>query len=457
MKALGEFERFLLWESTTRDTVDFKTIYVDIAEDLVAGLLLSQLVYWHLPNSEGQSKLQVYKDGHYWVAKKRTAWYDEIRITPKQADRAIKILETKGIIETCLHRFNGAPTTHLRIMPAGFLEAWRSVLSQRSKSICPKEQQPFAPDDEIEIDETDKSLTETVTETPSQSTAEDPAADAPDPPTAQKRLADMRARLGDNPLDLCANVAKAQAETGGVIWTVPVEAGGTDTVGNLMLDAWLEAKRIDPTVTPETVKQNFRQTFSKLAATMHSLKDCPDLAAQAVSVVLDPENEEFNYYTYSDPIVKKFSQDWTGVVLRLLSGWTGYLNDDHEHERYAPTSTVVYANDLLPTEPESLEEMPWLSPAPLPELDLFWRTCQQELEGRLTRATYYTWIRPLTIIDLDRAAGHATIRAPGPHHQDFIIKRFTPLLVRTLAAVAELPAESFTVTCLVPEPEAVTA
>jgi len=45
-----EFNEFLSWELTTRDTIDFKKIYVDIAGDLIAGLLLSQIIYWHLPS-----------------------------------------------------------------------------------------------------------------------------------------------------------------------------------------------------------------------------------------------------------------------------------------------------------------------------------------------------------------------------------------------------------------------
>ena len=50
---------FLTWEKTTWDTVDFKRIYVDMAGDRVAGLMLSQLVYWCLlPNKNGKSKLQ---------------------------------------------------------------------------------------------------------------------------------------------------------------------------------------------------------------------------------------------------------------------------------------------------------------------------------------------------------------------------------------------------------------
>ena len=48
---------FLAWESMSRDTIDVKRVYCDIAGDLVAGVLLSQLIYWHLPDRNGDARL----------------------------------------------------------------------------------------------------------------------------------------------------------------------------------------------------------------------------------------------------------------------------------------------------------------------------------------------------------------------------------------------------------------
>src|SRR5690242_11483311 len=84
--------QFLLWEQSSRDTIDFKKAYVDMAGDLVAGLVLSQIVYWHLPGRNGVTRLRISKDGEQWIAKKREDWYEEIRVTAKQLDRALKIL-----------------------------------------------------------------------------------------------------------------------------------------------------------------------------------------------------------------------------------------------------------------------------------------------------------------------------------------------------------------------------
>ncbi|PTM52196.1 hypothetical protein [Desmospora activa] len=89
--------------------------YIDITGDLVTGTLLSRIVFWFSPNKEGKSKLRVFKDGHYWLAKNRTDWWDEIRITPKQYDRAIKILQQKNLIVKKIYKFDKDPTTHIRL------------------------------------------------------------------------------------------------------------------------------------------------------------------------------------------------------------------------------------------------------------------------------------------------------------------------------------------------------
>ena len=75
----GTFEQFLLWERASRDTLEVKRTYIDMAGDLVAGVVLSQIVYWHLPSREGKARLQVEREGVLWLAKSRTDWWDEWR------------------------------------------------------------------------------------------------------------------------------------------------------------------------------------------------------------------------------------------------------------------------------------------------------------------------------------------------------------------------------------------
>ncbi|MEO2090312.1 MAG: hypothetical protein ABGY75_12545, partial [Gemmataceae bacterium] len=122
------FERFLLWERSSRDTLEVKRCYIDMAGDLVAGIVLSQIVYWHLPSRDGRTRLRVKRDGHLWLAKGRADWWDECRVSPKQADRALALLAERGLVEVRLFRFAGAPTKHVRIVPEAFLRGWADHL-----------------------------------------------------------------------------------------------------------------------------------------------------------------------------------------------------------------------------------------------------------------------------------------------------------------------------------------
>jgi len=182
---------FLVWEMTSRDTIDFKKIYVDLVGDLIAGLLLSQIVYWHLPNSQGESKLRVEKDGLFWLVKSREDWWKETRITTRQYDRAIKILDNLGIVTTKLYKFNGVPTIHLHLNWDVFLTRMNALLeqavastaneirvesmesrqnpasplgfTQSVKSILPKGENAFSPKVEMHFDLSAKTVTESTT------------------------------------------------------------------------------------------------------------------------------------------------------------------------------------------------------------------------------------------------------------------------------------------------------
>lgn len=114
--------------------------YIDISGDLIAGTLLSQIMYW-FSTKNGKSKVSIYRDGHYWLAKRREDWMDEIRISKKQYDCAIKKLTAeieptkeekeknpgnkgkrrekkfdndKALVEVKTFHFHGIPMTHIR-------------------------------------------------------------------------------------------------------------------------------------------------------------------------------------------------------------------------------------------------------------------------------------------------------------------------------------------------------
>lgn len=107
-------------------------VYVDITGDLIAGALLGQILYWFGADRNGRPRARIVKDGHLWIAKGRADWWDEIRISAKQYDRAAKILKEFGFIEVKTFKFNGNPTSHLRIIPESLNQAidkwkWQQV------------------------------------------------------------------------------------------------------------------------------------------------------------------------------------------------------------------------------------------------------------------------------------------------------------------------------------------
>ena len=164
---------FLAWEKSTKDTVDFKKVYVDIADDLVAGLLLSQIVYWSLPDKEGKSKLRVFKQGQYWIAKAHKEWYEEIRISKGQAKLALTKLFGKGLVITGKWKFNGAPTTHVRLNWPIFLRCLEVELENAESESKPvKHTNGNADFADIQPVQTRDSLTENTTEIPSKTKKE---------------------------------------------------------------------------------------------------------------------------------------------------------------------------------------------------------------------------------------------------------------------------------------------
>ncbi len=176
------YERFLLWERSSRDTLEVKRTYIDMAGDLVAGIILSQIVYWHLPDREGNTRLRVSREGKLWLAKARTEWWDECRVTPKQVDRAMEALRHSGVIETRLFKFNGAPTVHIRLNETRFMELWEAQIDGqvhalrgtdfplKGESIFPSGGNPCSLAGEVHLPRKARSLTETTAKTTTETT-----------------------------------------------------------------------------------------------------------------------------------------------------------------------------------------------------------------------------------------------------------------------------------------------
>jgi hypothetical protein len=138
---------FLAIELGDRKHVKLKLAYIDISEDIEAGLLLSQIAYWHEPSKEtGRTKLRVNKEGHLWIAKGREDWWEEIRLAPKRFDKASKILIDKGFIEKKTFKFNSNPTTHIRLIWENFLPAYERQINSYLEELEEKnESEPYSP------------------------------------------------------------------------------------------------------------------------------------------------------------------------------------------------------------------------------------------------------------------------------------------------------------------------
>lgn len=83
----------------------YKHIYVDMCDgDLVAGILLSRIVYWFgKSKNTGKSRILHNHNGRPCLIKSRADWWDECRINEKSYDKAVAILKEKKIIFSEVH------------------------------------------------------------------------------------------------------------------------------------------------------------------------------------------------------------------------------------------------------------------------------------------------------------------------------------------------------------------
>jgi len=169
----SSLKKFLAWEAASRDTIDFKKCYVDVSGgDIIAGLLLSQIIFWFLPSkNEGESKIKIYKEGKYWLAKKRTDWFEECRISAKQYDRAVKILSRFNFIYVKIFKFAGVPVPHLSLNFVFLLPALEKIIEEKKqgkstftrKSTFTKGQNPLSQKRNMHLDEKLKSIYTEIT------------------------------------------------------------------------------------------------------------------------------------------------------------------------------------------------------------------------------------------------------------------------------------------------------
>jgi hypothetical protein len=123
-------EDVLEWHEQPVGSVRYHRLLVEmVGGDLIAGILLSRIVYWH-GSEDGWPRLQVKRDGHYWLTRSRDDWWEECCATARQADRGLRLLKDLGIIETRVWKLGRVPLTHIRIVWGTFLplfeQTWRA-------------------------------------------------------------------------------------------------------------------------------------------------------------------------------------------------------------------------------------------------------------------------------------------------------------------------------------------
>lgn len=126
---------FLRQSAAYNDRISVPRIYLHMAGDPGAGLMLAQLVYWFEPGRDGKPRASVEKEGRLWVVKRWKDWMEECCLTEHQARRCAERLEGLGILTMSVWKsplYDNNPTIHLSINWEGFLEKWQIEVRKRS-------------------------------------------------------------------------------------------------------------------------------------------------------------------------------------------------------------------------------------------------------------------------------------------------------------------------------------
>lgn len=114
MSAASDRE-FVLQDAAAQRGTFVRHVHVDMTGDYHSAAMLSQILYWNLPDRGGETKLRVRKEGRLWLVKRFEDWREECRLSPDQARRALANLKNLGIVDVRVFRFNGSPTSHVRL------------------------------------------------------------------------------------------------------------------------------------------------------------------------------------------------------------------------------------------------------------------------------------------------------------------------------------------------------
>ena len=97
-------------------------LFIDYTGDLESALLLSQIVYW-------ADKIER-QDG--FMYKTYSEWQLEIGLNEYSVRKAANHLKKMGILETEVHKANGNPTVHYRLISGRFSTSFLQYLQKRN-------------------------------------------------------------------------------------------------------------------------------------------------------------------------------------------------------------------------------------------------------------------------------------------------------------------------------------
>lgn len=145
------FQGWLQNSAAQRDSIDLKRVYIDMCGgNFYDAVMFSQIMFWHEPKKNGETKLKIYRDGHYWLAKRLEDWYEECRINANTARGCIDRLTALGLVIKQTFHFEGRPVMHLRVDPERFEAlvnaAQNGILEQVRKQFL-SDGRPQIPDD----------------------------------------------------------------------------------------------------------------------------------------------------------------------------------------------------------------------------------------------------------------------------------------------------------------------
>jgi hypothetical protein len=122
-------EEFKKWQKKSYG-VQYKPEYTDIVGGHIpTGVLLSQIVFWFLPNRKGEQKVTVRIGDRWWIAKTKDQWWLETRLQEKAFNAAVRKLVKLGIVIKKTYHFQNRPAIHISLVWERFLELLDQVLA----------------------------------------------------------------------------------------------------------------------------------------------------------------------------------------------------------------------------------------------------------------------------------------------------------------------------------------